>query len=165
LGDAMVDILAYSLLPNHFHLVLRQRTENGITEFMRKFITAYTMYVNAKHDHSGVLFQGRFKSSHIDTESYFRWIFSYVHLNPLELNEPGWKEEGVRDANKARAFLRNYPYSSYMDYVGGARLESKLLSTVDIPDFLKEIDDLDQLLKTVSLNEKMEVGPPYEVWG
>ena len=92
---SLVSVLAYCLMPNHFHLVLRQKNQDGITLFMRKLATAYAMYFNTKYDHSGVLFQGRYKSKHVNTDAYLRWIFSYVHLNPLEIIQPEWKERGI----------------------------------------------------------------------
>ena len=58
----LVSILSYCLMPNHFHLILYEHTENGISKFMGKLLTAYSMYFNKKYAHSGVLFQGRFKS-------------------------------------------------------------------------------------------------------
>lgn len=144
--EKLVDILAYALMPNHFHIVLRQKEEGGITKFCKKALTAYSMYFNAKYDHSGVLFQGRFKSSHIDNDAYFRWIFSYVHLNPLSLVEPGWEEKGVSDIAKARSFIRSYKPSSYFDYFCSKRQESSILSTENMPTFLNTQNDLEDLL-------------------
>src|SRR3989338_11634376 len=104
----LVNVLAYSLMPNHFHLILSQAREGGITTFMRKVLTSYTMYFNTKYDHSGVVFQGAFKSKHIDSEPYFRWIYSYVHLNPIDLVEPNWKEAGIRNPKKIRQHISTY---------------------------------------------------------
>src|SRR3990167_7803221 len=70
--QSLVDIFAYTLMPNHFHLVLRQKADNGISTFMKKLATAYSMYFNIKYKHSVVLFQGRFKSRHVGDEAYFR---------------------------------------------------------------------------------------------
>jgi len=148
--QGLVDVLAYALMPNHFHLVLKQKKEEGITTFMRKLATGYSMYFNIKYEHSGVLFQGRFKSSHIDSEPYFRYIFSYVHLNPLELVEPDWKEGSIRNANTARKFLADYRYASYSDYCVGERPERAILAYDDAPDFLKEQNDLEEMLSDFS---------------
>ena len=156
---SLVDILAYSLMPNHFHLVLRQKTENGCTIFMKKVATAYAMYFNLKHDHSGVLFQGRFKSSHIGNEAYFRYIFSYVHLNLLDLVEPGWKENGIKKVEAARKFVNTYPYSSFQDYVTNERPHRKILAWDEAPPFLKEMNDFEDLIKN------NQDGPGSGVWG
>ena len=149
-SKSLVDILAYSLMPNHFHMVVRQKTENGITKFFKKVLTGYSMYFNTKYEHSGVLFQGRFKSRHIDNEAYFRYIFSYVHLNPLSLIEPGWEDVGVKDKDGVREFMNKYSYSSYQDYSHSKRPESSILSDSDIPEFLTSQNDLEYLLYSLT---------------
>jgi putative transposase len=143
---ALVDIFAFSLMPNHFHLVLRQKCDNGITIFMRRLLTGYSMYFNTKYEHSGTLFQGPFKSSHIDSEEYFRYIFAYVHLNPLDIFQLDWKESGIKNKKGARNFLATYPYSSFQDYPKSLRPERCILSLEDMPDFLRTQNDLDELL-------------------
>ena len=147
-AKSLVDVLAYSLMPNHFHIVLQQKAEEGISSYMKKVATAYSMYFNLKYSHSGTLFQGRYKSSHIAEEPYYRWIFSYVHLNPIALREPKWEEQGILDPETVRSFLRGYPYSSYFDHRVGRRPESKILATENLPDFLREQDDLKDMLAT-----------------
>lgn len=146
-GNPLVSIMAWTLMPNHFHFVLQQEEDQGITRFMRKVITAYTMYFNAKHDHSGVLFQGRFKSRHVGTEPYFRYIFSYVHLNPVSLVEPLWEEKGIDSSDTVRKFLEAYPYSSFYDYSVGDRPWRQLIAYEQAPDFMKEQNDLEELLR------------------
>ncbi len=146
-GNPLVSVLAWTLMPNHFHFVLRQESEQGITRFMRKVMTGYTMYFNAKNNHSGVLFQGRFKSRHVGNEPYFRHIFSYVHLNPVALIEPLWEENGIENPEKVREFLHNYPYSSFYDYSVGERPFRRLLAYDQAPDFMKTENDLEELLR------------------
>lgn len=145
-GHGLVDIMAYCLLTNHFHLVLRQKVERGISIFLQKICTAYSMYFNLKHGHSGTLFQGRFKSSHLDTDPYFKWIFPYVHLNPISLVEPDWQEKGVGDPARAKEFLRNYRYSSYHDYYVGERPERAILAYDEARDLLDKQSDLHKML-------------------
>jgi putative transposase len=145
-NDRLVEVLAYCLMPNHFHFILRQKEENGIALFMKKLSTAYSMYFNTKYEHSGVLFQGRFKSSYIGNEEYFRYIFSYVHLNPLDIFQPDWKVNGVKDKKGARDFLNTYFYSSFSDYPSSVRSERAILSPKSAADFLKTQNDLEELL-------------------
>jgi putative transposase len=147
IDDRLVEILAYSLMPNHFHLVIRQKEEIGVATFMKKLATGYSMYFNAKYKHSGTLFQGRFKSSNIDSEEYFRYIFAYVHLNPLDVFQPNWKTDGIKDKKGVRKFLSNYPHSSFLDYPGSNRPERHILSLNEVPDFLRTQNDLDDLVK------------------
>lgn len=80
-SEYLVEIIAYCLNPNHFHLLLRQVSENGISKFMQKVGTGYTNYFNKKQDRSGSLFQGTFKAVHVDTNEYLLHLSVYVNLN------------------------------------------------------------------------------------
>lgn len=115
---SLVDILSFCLMPNHYHLLLRQRVDGGITEFMRKLGGGYVNYFNLKHERVGTLFQGKFKSVLINDESYFRYISFYIHLNPLELSFSDWREKGIGEPQKAIEFLDKYKWSSHADYIG-----------------------------------------------
>ncbi|MBI5457952.1 transposase [Candidatus Kaiserbacteria bacterium] len=143
---SLVDLLAYSLMPNHFHFVIRQKMDNGITKFMQKLTVSYSMYFNTKYEHSGVLFQGRFKSSHLGTDPYFKWIFSYIHLNPVSLVEPQWKEKGIGNPAQSKEFLRNYRHSSYYDYYVGERPERAILAYDEAVGLLDKEADLQDML-------------------
>jgi putative transposase len=118
LRELLVEVIAFCLMPNHFHLILRQLKEGGIVKFMQKIGTGYTMYFNQKNERTGSLFQGRFKAILVDRDDYLLPLASYIHLNPVELIESNWKEEGIRDWKKTNEFLENYRWSSYLDYVG-----------------------------------------------
>lgn len=80
-SDRLVEIICYCLNPNHFHLVLRQIAEGGISEFMKRLSGGYTWYFNKKHKRSGSLFQGKFKSSFIGNNKYLLHVSVYVNLN------------------------------------------------------------------------------------
>ena len=108
-------------MSNHYHLLLRQRVDGGISKFMQKLGTGYTMYFNTKYQRSGVLFQGVFKAIHIDEETYLTHLTRYIHLNPLEIKEPDWKEKGVKNWKESYKFVQNYPWSSFSDYIGHNR--------------------------------------------
>ena len=144
-----VDVIAYCLMPNHFHLVLRQKNEGGLTKFMNKVGTGYSMYFNTKYEHSGVLFQGRFKSRHVDSDEYFRYLLAYVHLNAVDLVQPNWKTRGISEAEKVRHFINEYPFSSHQDYAVGKRPEGALLSYDFAKDFLQGRNDLEDLLQSL----------------
>lgn len=79
----LVNIICYSVSPNHYHFILEQLEDRGIEKFMQKFGAGYTKYFNHKHKRSGVLFQGRFKSAHIDSNEYLLHLSVYVNLNNL----------------------------------------------------------------------------------
>jgi putative transposase len=112
-----VEVLCFCLMPNHYHFLLRQLEDGGITEFMRKFGTGYTNYFNAKYERSGVLFQGKFKAVHVAKEAHFMYLSHYIHLNPMDLYESGWSENGLKNFTGAREFLEKYRWSSYLDYI------------------------------------------------
>lgn len=116
--NMLVDILAFCLMPNHFHLLLRQREKNGISKFMRKLCIGYANYFNIKHERVGGLFQGRFKSILIQHNSQFGYIPYYIHLNPLDLIMPDWRKNGINKFEKAVDFLDSYKWSSHADYLG-----------------------------------------------
>ncbi len=136
----LVSILGYCLMPNHFHLTLYEHSEGGISKFLGKLLTAYSMYFNMKYERSGPLFTRPFRSEHINNESQFMYIFSYVHLNPLSIIDKKWKEDGIRDKKKAKEFLKNYKFSSYQDYVGINRTEKSILDFSQIPEYVKNIE-------------------------
>jgi len=141
-GKPLVSIVAWVLMPNHFHIVLIshrrslwETNDNPITEFMHKLSTSYAMYFNKKYKRTGSLFEGPFKSKHIEQENYFNYIFSYTHLNPIKLIQSDWKEKGIIDKAKVQDFLENYQYSSFQDYFGLKRKQEKILDKDSIPDY------------------------------
>ncbi len=77
----LVSIVAYALLPNHFHLLLKQEVDGGITKFMQKLGTSYTMFFNKQENRSGALFQGKFKANHLSGDFALPVVSAYVNLN------------------------------------------------------------------------------------
>lgn len=102
---------------------------------MHKLGIAYTAYFNKKYSRSGSLFQGAFKAEHASKDPYASYIASYIHLNPIKLIQPDWKETGIKNKQEAEAFLDSYEYSSYPDYCGKERTAGLLLSKHDLPSF------------------------------
>lgn len=126
--ELLTDIVCFCLMSNHFHLLLRERVAGGISLFMQKLGTAYTMYFNTKYERSGVLFQGTFKAVHVDREEYFTHLTRYIHLNPVELKEPGWKDIGIRRPQSIMPFIYQYKWSSCPDYLGKTGLPLSILN-------------------------------------
>jgi len=114
----LVDIVSFALMPNHFHLVLKQTEENGVAKFMQKLGTGYTVYFNQKYNRVGSLFQGSYKAVHIINESHFIHIPFYIHANPLDLKFPQWRKNKINNTQEALKFLENYRWSSFRDYIG-----------------------------------------------
>lgn len=105
-----VSILAFCLMPNHFHFVLRQETEEGISRFVANSTNSYTKYFNLKRKRIGPLFQGTFKAVRVETDEQFLHLTRYVHLNPVSsyLVKP---ED-----------LETYSWSSYPEYLTGDKM-------------------------------------------
>jgi len=134
--DKLVSIGAYVLMPNHFHILLIPTKDNAISKFMQKIGTGYAMYYNKKYNRTGSLFEGKFKSQHLNTDRYLKYIFSYIHLNPVKLIDHTWKEDGIQSRSKSLNHLRTYRYSSFLDYIDGfSRKESAILNTRDFPNY------------------------------
>ncbi len=101
----IVEIICYCLMPNHFHLMLKQIKEGGISEFMRKMGNSYTRYYNVKHNRIGPLLQGEFKAVLVESEEQLVHLSRYIHLNPY-----------IAYFCKS---LDGYEWSSYREYVYG----------------------------------------------
>lgn len=99
-----VTTLCYCLMPNHIHLLVRQDTEMPIHKFISSLHTSYSMYFNRKYQKVGHLFQDRFKQKNITTDAYLLYLSCYIHANPK--------------LDKIVERLEDYPWSSYLDYVG-----------------------------------------------
>jgi len=144
-GKKISAVGAYVLMPNHFHILLKETKENGISEFLQKFTTAYVMYFNKKYDRVGPLFQGTFKARHVNDDEYLKYLFAYIHLNPVKTIDAGWGEKRVIDQGKAKTFLKGYSYSSYLDLAGTKRPESVILSPKEFPAYFSrgvEFEDM-----------------------
>lgn len=160
-GDALVDIGVYCLMPNHFHLLVREKTDGGITTFMKKLSTSYSMYFNTKYNRSGALFEGRFKSLLVDNEPYFNYVFSYIHLNPVKLINPAWKEEGIQDLEKTKRYIDEYKYSSYYDYFINERPEKVILNKEEFPEHFSQLRDFEDLCHEFTTHSKDESNIPH----
>lgn len=120
--EPLVSIGAYALMPNHFHLLLYEKSERGISTFMQKLGTAYTMYFNVKHKRSGGLFTRPFRARHISDDRYFQHVVDYIHLNPSKLFEHGWKENQNLSRRRLDKLddlvtkIETYPHSSLFDF-------------------------------------------------
>jgi len=124
-GDTFVSIGAYCLMGNHPHLLIRENKEGGISKFMHKVFTGYTMYFNIKRKRVGNLFVTPFRSKHINDDTYLKRVTQYIHLNPAEVFESGWKGGGAKNLRSLEKKLLEYPYSSMQDYFGTEKLKGR----------------------------------------
>jgi putative transposase len=114
----LVDIHAFCLMPNHYHLLLSSKIENGISKFMHKLGTGYVKYFNIKHERKGTLFEGRYKSILVEKEPHFYHLPYYIHFNPLDLKFKEWRQGKLKNYKQAMRYLNNYRWSSHLDYLG-----------------------------------------------
>lgn len=129
----LVAIGAYCLMPNHYHLLVTPVVEDGLSLFIQKLSTSYSMYFNKKYERTGTLFEGKFKSQLVDDDRYLKYLFSYIHLNPVKLIQKDWKEAGLKDRKATEAFLSEYEYSSYQEACGKSRTQSVILHKDPFP--------------------------------
>jgi len=154
-GNTLVDIGAWVLMPNHFHIMIKSKNPNKTSLFLKRLQSSHSKYFNTKYDRTGVLFQGKSKAKSLNNDNYLKYNFSYIHLNPLKLLENRWKEEGLKDFNRAIEFLKKYKYSSLPDFLGQERKENKIVKKEEFPEyFLNEQDYLKELLEWMDYEEK-----------
>ena len=146
IDEPLVDIQAYVLMPNHFHLLLSERKPGGITTYMKRLLTSYSMYMNKKYDRSGPLMCRPFRAKHVADNDYMRWLISYIHLNPLEYIAPHWEEEGVGGLKEARECVKNYYFSSYFDYFVQARDEQVVINKESLPMMISDLENVETML-------------------
>ena len=113
--NRLVEICAFSIMPNHFHFLLKEVQEGGISFYMQRFEIAYTKYFNILHERSGYLFQGPFQSVHVYDNEQLLYLTAYIHKNPKE-----WKQ---------------YPWSSYQDFISPSRWKNLLQNEIILSQF------------------------------
>ena len=134
-------------MPNHFHFLVKEITEGGISKFMEKITTGYSLYFNTKHKRSGALFQGTFKAQHVHFDEYLKYLYAYIHLNPVKIVDTGWGDRKIENTQKAEEFLKSYHHSSYVDYLGEVRDENIILSREEFPDYFSRETDFASYVK------------------
>ena len=153
-GEPLVAIAAWVLMPNHFHILVKEIVEGGTTAFMKKLCTGYSSYFNKRHDRVGPLLQGRYKSEHVTSDEHLKYLFAYIHLNPVKLVDPSWKERGIGDLVGAKKFISAYEHSSYQAYANESRKESLLLGKNEFPEyFLNQRDFEDFHIEWLNLRD------------
>lgn len=118
----LAELACFCLMPNHFHFILKQTDEGGISFFMQRVGDSYTKYFNTKHQRTGHLFGGAFQAVHIDNDEYLSYLSTYIHLNPRELSQ--WRGKEAR-----------YSWSSLQDFLGENRWEPFLSPSLILEQF------------------------------
>lgn len=124
----LVEIISFALMPNHVHLLIKQKSETSISKFMQVVTTSYATYFNLKYKRKGHLFEGRYKHIAVETDEYLVHLSRYIHLNPTSasiVKKP-----------------KDYYWSSYRHYLGLERLdfvdEKPILSYFSSNDPIKD---------------------------
>ena len=128
------ELIGFVFMPNHFHLILQETKENGISKYMMRVQNSYTKYLNTRHNQSGHLFQGNFKRIHIKDNEQLLYLSAYIHHNPRELKK--WK-------NKEEKFY----WSSYQDFSQNNRWDNLLKHQI-ITDQFADFDDYKKFVET-----------------
>ncbi len=157
----LVNIHAFCLMSNHYHLLLTQRIENGIPRFMKKLNMGYARYFNERYERRGTLFEGRYKSVAVKDDAHFIHLPYYIHLNPLDLKFPEWRDRKLKNYRRAINFLNSYRWSSHLDYAGQGNFPS-----ITQREFLIKFfggtgeykKGIKQWLRELDLNEVEDVG-------
>ena len=118
----IVELVSFVLMPNHFHLILHEIEDGGISRYMQKVLNAYAKYFNTKYKRSGHLFQGPFQAVFIETNEQLLHLSAYVHRNPRELK--GWKNKEHK-----------YPWSSFQDFCNENRWGELLVPNIIMEQF------------------------------
>lgn len=124
-GERLIDILAFCLMPNHFHFLFRQKIDNGISTFISNFTNSYTKYFNTKYERIGPLFEGVFKAVFVETDDQLIHLSRYIHLNPVVSSI-------IKDDQ-----LLDYRWSSYPDYISLSKDNTLNLDKGTILSFFK----------------------------
>ena len=147
--NPLVSIVCYCFNPNHFHIILKQEVDNGISEFFKRLLGGYTKYFNLIHHRNGALFQGRFKSNLINDDAYFLKIRPYTHLNYLIHDIPKNKLHLVSSSEKEYD-TRNFSLVAekeardILDFYGGNKNFKK--ECLDVVDMIRQERGLTSLL-------------------
>jgi putative transposase len=133
-------------MPNHFHILVREKMESGISKFMLKLSVGYSNYFNKKNFRRGSLFEGTFKARYIDSDRYLKYSYSYIHLNPIGIIDKGWKKKHIENISVAKKQVKEFHYSSYRDYLEEERMENKIINKEAFPKYFETINEFEEMM-------------------
>ena len=131
----LLDIIAYSIMPNHFHFQIKELIEGGVSKFFQKLGTSYTMYFNVRHERTGRLFESKYKSVLIETDEQLIHLSRYIHANPFNSSK----------IDISLKQLRTYPWTSLPDYLGTRK--QPFCDPTEVMAFFSSPDDYWKFLK------------------
>jgi putative transposase len=150
---SLVEIIAYCVMPNHFHLLVKETEEGGIVKFMQKFGAGYARYFNNKHNRVGGLFQGRFKAVSVENDLQLLYLLVYINvINPGQLVESNLKEKGIRDVQKVLQKAEERPFGTHQEYIG--KRKSLIIEKGILGDLLPTPEKYRELVENVLRDKK-----------
>ncbi len=156
-GEKLVDVLCYAIMPDHYHLLLKEVKEKGITEFIRKCNTSIAKYINIKNGRTGPLFESKFKSKHVNSNEYLLHLSVYIHLNPLDfLIGKGWRQHNLKEWNSSKNKLLNYPWSSLKMFLEENFKDQIISGSEIITDQFKNKKEYEEFLRDWPLASKSD---------
>ena len=142
----LVSIDSFCLMPNHYHFLMKEITENGISKFMHKVGTGYSLYFNLQNERSGSLFEGTYKAKHIEDDRYLKYLFEYIHINPLRQS----LEDGSLVTDELLKKIIENPNTSLRAYAGAekGRLAEAVLNQADFYSLFASFEEhIERLLQ------------------
>lgn len=153
--EPLVKILAWTLMPNHFHLVLKEIKPGGMSKFMQKLSNSMSSHFNKKYAEKGSIFQGAYKSRTIAEDRYLRWLASYVMVKNVFELYPGGLRRAAEDFDTAWNWgVQSYPFSSLSDFTG--KRKSPLLEKDILGDMFSSHVDFKKVSKEMVLSRTWE---------
>ncbi|PJA00850.1 MAG: hypothetical protein COX78_00080, partial [Candidatus Levybacteria bacterium CG_4_10_14_0_2_um_filter_35_8] len=144
-SERLVDVLVFCLMPNHFHFLFRQKTDNGISTFIANFTNSFTKYFNAKYKRIGPLFEGVFKAVFIESDDQLIHLSRYIHLNPVA--------SSIINSNQ----LLDYKWSSYSAYLSLSKESKIVLDKETVLSFFKTSKRYEEfVLDQIDYGKKLE---------
>lgn len=147
-GEKLTDILSYSIMPNHYHLLVRERKKKGIINFISKCNVSIAKYINIKNDRKGPLFESRFQSKHIDSNEYLLHLSVYIHLNPLDfIVGKKWRKHELKNWKDTKNKLLAYPWSSLKSFLDKKHSDPLISGTEIIQEQFESGKDYERFLR------------------
>ena len=145
-------------MPNHFHLLVHEKLKAASASSCKNY-SLLTQCILIKNERTGSLFSGLFKAIHANEDEYLKYLFSYIHLNPIKLIEPSWKDIGIADKKRANSFLKSYNYSSFLDFTEKQRKENIILDKKHFPEYFEDFKEFKNFIENWLTFSHVKVSP------
>lgn len=154
--DRLVTVHAWCLMDNHYHALISEEVEDGVSQFLKKLNMGYAKYFNTRYERAGALFQGKTKRVHVRTDAHFLWILHYIHFNPLDMKKETalWRSQCVSDPKGTLSWLESYRWSSFRDYSNLPGVPEILSGSFMYEDRERYMSEAKQILTSAQIEAK-----------